>query len=126
MRYGLIDKLTVTPANVLDYKALKEIIVPHTMIFTDKLYDVREVQRILKAHHCHSAVIRKRNNKSKNKDLDKWRSKVRMPFEGTFSKLRKRAKFRGKVKVLMQCYWEAMVHNLKKAAAISPPKTCLA
>ena len=29
---------------------------------------------------------RKRNRKFKNKDLDRWRSSVPMPFESTFSK----------------------------------------
>jgi len=120
MRFGLIDKLTVTPANIIDPKVLEQILKPGTMTFADKLYDTRKAHLILKANHCHSAIIKKRNNKTKNKDLDRWRSKVRMPFEGTFSKLRKRAKFRGKVKVLMQCYFEALAHNLKKAVAVLP------
>ena len=62
----------------------------------------------------------KKNNKLKNQDLDSWKSKIRMPFEGNFSKLRKRAKFRGQTKVLFQCFSEAIVHNLKKAVIILP------
>ncbi len=120
MRCGMIDKLTVTAANVIDPKVLEQILAPNTMIFADKLYDTKKTRLILKANNCHSAVIKKRNNRTKNKDLDRWRSKVRMPFEGTFSKLRKRAKFRGKIKVLMQCYLEALCHNLKKAVSIPP------
>ena len=125
MRHGLIDKLTVTPANVPDPKALKEIITKNTMAFMDKIYDQRKAYETLKANHCHSGIIKKRNNKTKNKDLDSWKSKTRMPFEGNFSKLRKRAKFRSQVKVLMQCYFEAMAHNLKKAVAILPLETSL-
>lgn len=121
MRFGLIDKLTVTAANVIDPQVLEEIVVSRTMNFMDKLYDMKNSYSILKANNCHSAIIKKRNNKAKNKDSDRWRSKVRMPFEGNFSKLRKRAKFRGRVKVLMQCYLEAIAHNLKKAVSISPP-----
>lgn len=126
MRFGMIDKLAVTAANAVDPKVLKEIVFPGAMTFADKLYDARHAHLVLKANNCHSAVIRKRNNETKNKDLDRWRSKVRMPFEGNFSKLRKRAKFRGRVKVLMQCYLEALTHNLKKAVSISPPKASLA
>lgn len=126
MKCGMIDKLAVTPANVPDPKALEQIITPNTMPFMDKIYDQRKVYQILKANHCHSGVIKKRNNKTKNKDLDSWKSKTRMPFEGNFSKLRKRAKFRGKVKVLMQCYFEAIAHNLKKAVAILPLETSTA
>jgi len=62
----------------------------------------------------------KKNNKVKNRDLDKWKTITRMPFEGNFSKLRKRAKFRSQVKVLFQCFSEAICHNLKKAILILP------
>jgi len=123
MRHGLIDKLAVTPANTPDPKALVQIITPNTMPFMDKIYDQARVYQILKANNCHSGVIKKRNNKTKNKDLDSWKSKIRMPFEGNFSKLRKRAKFRSRIKVLAQCYFEAMAHNLKKAIAILPLET---
>jgi IS5 family transposase len=124
MRYGLIDKVAVTPANTPDPKALKNIITKNTMIFMDKIYDQKKAYSILKANNCHSGIIKKNNNKTKNKDLDKWKSKTRMPFEGNFSKLRKRAKFRSQVKVLFQCFSEAICHNLKKAILILPMENC--
>ena len=114
MRFGLIDKLALTPANVLDPHALKNICPESQMIFMDKLYDTKKSNLILTANSCASGTIRKNNNKNKNRDLDSWRSKIRMPFEGTFSKMRKRAKFRGQAKVTMQCFFEAICHNLKK------------
>lgn len=120
MRYGLIDKLAVTPANVLDPKALENICPKNQMVFMDKLYDTKKVNLILKANNCASGIIRKNNNKTKNNDLDKWRSKIRMPFESTFSKISKRAKYRGSVKVLLQYFFEATAHNLKKAIKILP------
>jgi transposase, IS5 family len=126
MRFGLIDKLTVTAANVLDFQTLEEICPRNCMVFADKLYDIQKSEFILRAKGCHSGIIKKRNNKTKNKDLDHWKSQTRMPFEGTFSKLRKRAKFRGRVKVLMQCYFEALTHNLKKAVIHLPLETRLA
>ncbi len=88
------------------------------MMKMDKLYDIKKSYSILKANYCHSGIIMKNNNKAKNRDLDRWRSKTRMPFEGNFSKLRKRAKFRSEVKVLFQCFSEAICHNLKKAVSI--------
>lgn len=120
MRFGLIDKLAVTPANVLDFQTLKNICPQNCLVFMDKLYDIKKSYSILKAKSCHSGIIMKNNNKLKNKDLDSWRSKTRMPFEGNFSKLRKRAKFRGLNKVRMQCFMEAICHNLKKAILILP------
>lgn len=123
MRHGLIKKLTVTPANVLDYKTVKNICPDQGLVFMDKLFDCREADLWIRAHHCQAATIRKNNNPKKNRDLDRWRSGIRMPFEGTFSKQSKRAKYRGQVKVLFQCFAEAIVHNLKKAVAIIPRLT---
>lgn len=123
MRYGLIEKLTVTPANVLDFQVLDEICPDQGMAFLDKLYDTGSTDRILRAHGVAAGTIRKRSNAEKNADLDRWRSSVRMPFEGTWSKLRRRTKFRGKVKVLLQCFLEATCHNLKKALTVLPTVT---
>lgn len=124
MRYGLIDKVAVTPADAPDPEALENIITKNSMIFMDKIYDQKKAYRILQANNCHSGIIKKNNNKTKNRDLDSWKSKTRMPFEGNFSKLRKRAKFKSRVKVLFQCFSEAICHNLKKAILILPAKNC--
>lgn len=123
MRFGLIAKVDVTPANIPDFRGIKNIIPKQGMSFLDKGYDYQEVDDLLKTNNCHPAIIRKNNNQNKNKDLDRWISAIRMPFEGTFSKLRKRAKFKGKTKVLFQCLFEAMSHNLKKAVTILPMQT---
>ena len=118
MRHGLIEKVCVTPANILDFQVLENICPKNTMVFADKLYDNKKSELILKANNCHGGIIMKNNNKNKNKDLDKWKSKTRMPFEYNFSKLRKKAKFKSQVKVLMQCYLESICFNLKKAVKV--------
>ncbi len=115
MRHGLIKKLAVTPANVIDYETVKNICPDQGMVFMDKLFDCAEADKWITAHGCVAATIRKKNNPHKDKDLDVWRSKMRMPFEGTFSKQWKRAKYRGLLKVTFQCFFEALVLNLKKA-----------
>lgn len=118
LRFGLIEKTAVTPANVLDFKVLEHICPDQGMVLCDKLYDCREADRVLRAHGCHAATIRKNNNKRKQRDLDRWRSGVRMPFESVFSKVEKRARYRGLVKVVFQNFFAAIVHNLKKAVTI--------
>ncbi len=123
MRHGLIEKTTVTPANILDFKTLPDICPNQGLVFMDKLYDCREVDQALQNYSCHPATIRKNNNKTKQKDLDRWRSSVRMPFEGVFSKLGKRAKYRGLAKVAFQNLFACVVHNLKKAVTILPGET---
>ncbi len=120
MRHGLIDKLAVTPANVLDFEILPNICPRHALVFMDKLYDTKKSDLILKMNNCAAGTIRKNNNKNKNHDLDSWHSKIRMPFERVFSKQNKRTKYRGTVKVLFQCFAEAICHNLKAAVKIIP------
>lgn len=120
MRYGLIEKTAVTTANVLDFKVLKHVVPKQGMVFMDKLFDCKEVDLVLQANNCHAATIRKNNNKLKQKDLDRWRSHIRMPFEGTFSKLPKRARYRGLNKVIFQNYFASIAHNLKKAVTVLP------
>jgi len=123
MRHGLINKLAVTPANILDFKTVKNICPEQGMVFMDKLFDCREADFWLRANGCADATIRKNTSKQKSRDLDRWRSRVRMPFEGTFSKLNHRARYRGCVKVYFQCVAEALIHNLKKALAVLPART---
>lgn len=123
MRHGLIEKTAVTAANVLDFKMLQQVCPSQGLVFADKLYDCREADAALRAYGCHPAIIRKNNNRTKQKDLDRWRSQVRMPFEGIFSKLKKRARYRGLDKVAFQNFFASIVHNLKKAVTILPRET---
>lgn len=120
MRYGLISKTTVTPANVLDYQVVEQICPKEGYVFMDKLYDTKDTDKKIRASGCSPGTIRKNNNPIKNRDLDRWRSQLRMPYEGTFSKLPKRARYRGKTKIAFQNFGESMVYNLKKAINYLP------
>lgn len=122
MRYGLIEKLRVTPANVLDPQVLTSILPRTGMAFMDKLYDTNEVHAYLKAYGIGDAVILKHTRKNKDPALDGWRSRTRMPFEGVFSKRQRRTRYRGTAKVAMQEFLEGIAHNLKKAVRIIPAR----
>jgi transposase, IS5 family len=127
MRCGLIREVAVTPANVLDFEAVEKIMPNQGAVFMDKGYDTKETDDIINAHGCYAATIRKNNNKEKNSDLDSWHSKIRMPFEGTFSKMDKHARYRGLTKNSMQGFLQAVAYNLKKAVNIlTVPPTPLA
>jgi len=115
MKFGLITKTTVTPADIPDFRVLRHICPEDSMVFLDKLFDVASADKILKQNRCHPATIRKKNNPVKNCDLDRWRSQVRMPFESIFSKLPKRTRYRGLLKVMFQNYLESITYNLKIA-----------
>jgi IS5 family transposase len=125
MRYGLISKTTVTPANVLDYQVVEQICPKQGYVFMDKLYDTKGTDTKIRASGCSPGTIRKNNNPTKNYDLDRWRSQMRMPYEGTFSKLPKRARYRGKTKVLLQNFGESIAYNLKKAVHYLPESAYL-
>jgi IS5 family transposase len=120
MRYGLITKTTVTPANVLDYQVVEQICPKEGYVFMDKLYDTKDTDKKIRASGCSPGTIRKNNNPNKNYDLDRWRSSLRMPYESTFSKLSKRARYKGLTKVAFQNFAESMVYNLKKAINYLP------
>ena len=123
MRHGLIKKVAVTPANVPDFKTVKSIAPQQGAVFMDKMYDTKKTDAILRGMGIHTATIRKNNNRTKNRDLDRWRSGIRMPFEGVFSKMSKRARYRGHAKVVMQAFFQAITHNLKKAVRILTVET---
>lgn len=84
MRQGLITKVAVTPANICPDSG---------MVFADKAYCLNEAQSVMKQRGCHSGAILRENIKNKNAEKDCWLTKVRMPFEGVFSKMNKRARF---------------------------------
>lgn len=123
MKFGLITKTIVTAANIPDFRALRHICPEDSMVFMDKLYDTTSTDRVLRENGCHPATIRKKNNPTKNKDLDRWRSQVRMPFESVFSKLKKRTRYRGLLKVMFQNYLESITYNLKIAVNTLPLAT---
>lgn len=121
MRHGLVQKVAVTSANVPDFKPVGSILPTQGAVFMDKLYDTKKTNALVRAAGCHVATIRKNTNKEKNRDLDRFRSAIRMPFEGVFSKMSKLARYRGHAKVVMQAFFQAIVHNLKKAVRLLFP-----
>lgn len=125
MRYGLIDKTAVTPANIPDFKVVNRICPKEGLVFMDKLYDTKKTEGVIRGNGCSPGTIKKNNNPNKNFDLDRWRSTVRMPFEGTFASLSKRARYRGLKKIVFQNFLQSICFNLKKAITITPNLTCV-
>ena len=118
MHQGLISKVALTPANIHDGAALKHVCPSQGAVVADKIYSDGKAQKELRARGLHSMAINKNNSKQKDKDKDAFFSSLRMPFEGVFSQMSKRARYRGKVKVYFQALMEAMVHNVKRLITI--------
>ena len=121
MKQGLIMKAAATTARVPDHKALKHICPKRGMVIADKGYCVREAQKVMKSNNCHSGAMLKNNIKNKDHRKDSFLSKLRMPFEGVFSKMSKRVRYKGIAKVQFQVTMQALVHNLKRLIKIDAP-----
>ena len=114
MQSGLINKVAITPANTMDAKGLKHVCPNGGAVFGDKGYCIKPAQDILKMKGCHNSTIRKNNMKGKNFDLDRYRTKLRAPYERIFSKTSKRVRYRGVVKNQFSAFFQAMCLNLKR------------
>lgn len=121
MGSGMIKKIAVTSADVMDEHGFKHVCPDGGMVFGDKSYCVEVVQREMQRRGCHSGAIMKKNMKLKNYDKDKWLCKVRGPYENIFSKMKKRAIYRGLAKMQMQAFMSAIVFNVKRLIKLKSP-----
>lgn len=118
MRHGLINKVDITSAEKSDTEGLK-LICPHSgMVFGDKAYCGSKSAEILDKNNCYSGIIKRNNMKGKDFRHDKWLTKVRMPYEGVFSKMSKKCRYKGTVKQRFQAMMEAFVYNAKRLVKI--------
>ncbi len=122
MQSGLVNKVAATPANVDDAKGLRHVCPDQGAVYADKGYCTAPAQRELKRKGCHSAVIKKNNMAAKNRDKDRWLSKMRAPYERVFSKRSKQVRYRGQAKVQFQVACTAIGHNLKRLVVLGVDK----
>ena len=84
---------------------------------TDKGY-VGAITEMLR-RGVHPMVIKRNNMKDKNADLDRWLTKLRAPYEGTFSKQNKRVRYRGVAKNQGAEFMYATAHNFRRLLALN-------
>ena len=122
MKHGLVNKVVMTTAKVPDNDpdVVDSLCPKQGMVMADKMYDTHDVDLILRVHECANGIIQRKNRKTKNPDLDRWRSSVRMPFENVFSKLGKFTRYRGRLKVIFQGFAEAFAFNLRRMTQLCP------
>ena len=87
--------MAATPTNITDAQALKHVCQNQGMVILDKGYDTKDAEKVAKIKGCHFRAIKKNNRKDKNRDLDRWLSKIRMLLECNFSKINPKARYRG-------------------------------
>ena len=118
MQSGLINKVAVTPANVTDNKGFKHVCPKDGAVYADKGYCLEDSHRAAKIKNVHLVAIKKNNMKDKNKDLDRWGTKIRSPYERVFSKDNKRVRYVGIAKNQFAEFMKAICFNLRRVTAI--------
>ena len=121
MQSGLINKVSVTPANIPDAKGLKNVCPNQGAIYADKAYCTKKARRYSAKRGCHLAAIKKNNMKDKNRDLDRWISSIRSPYERVFSQQRKRVRYCGIYKNQFAAFMETICFNLRRLSVLDPP-----
>ena len=121
MQSGMINKVAVTPANVIDAKGLKHVCPNQGAVYADKGYCTKPARCAAAVKGVHLAAIKNNNMKTKNKDKDKWYSKMRSPYERVFSKANHRVRYTGVAKNQFAEFMYAMCFNLRRLVAIPPP-----
>jgi transposase, IS5 family len=121
MQTGLINKVSITPANVTDAKGFRHICPNQGAVYADKGYCIKSAVIEAKSKLCHLAAIKKNNMKGKNRDLDRWYTNRRSPYERVFSQREKRVRYRGVGKNQFAAFMQAICFNMKRLSVLDPP-----
>ncbi len=121
MQSGLINKVKLTTANEQDGNHVKSICPNRGAVYGDKGYCTKKSVKSIKTKGCHVATIKKKNMRGKNKELDKWYSNLRFPYERVFSKIRRRVRYIGIVKNQFSEFFYALSYNIKRLIVLNSP-----
>ncbi len=122
---GLINKVAVTPANTTDAKGFAHVCPAQGAVYADKAYCGQGAKRVAAKKNCHLAAIKRNNMKDKNKDKDRWYTKIRSPYERVFSKENKQVRYRGIMKNQFAAFMQAICFNLKRLVVLNRTNLCL-
>jgi len=118
MQSGMITKVAVTKANVSDGDGARHVLPRSGAVTGDKGY-VGAIHEILR-RGLHPMVIKRNNMKDKNADLDRWFTKLRCPYERTFSKQNKRVRYKGVTKNQGAEFMYAVAYNFRRLLVLNP------
>jgi len=118
MQRGMITKVAVTAANVADVDGARHILPKSGAVAGDKGY-VGAIGEMLR-RGLHPMVIKRKNMKDKNADLDRWITKLRCPYERVFSKQNNRVRYKGVVKNQGAEFMHAVAHNFRRLLVLNP------
>ena len=95
-------------------------------VYGDKAYCTEASRHAAAQNSCHLAVVKRNNMKGKNRDLDRWYTGIRSPYERVFSQRNKRVRYRGVAKNQFAAFMESICFNLKRLVILEPENLQLA
>ena len=121
MKHGFVTKAVVTSANITDAQAMKYVCPSSGAVVADKGYGIGESSRLIKKRGLGDLTIKKNNMKDKNRDKDRFISRIRSPYEGFFSNIPKRVRYKGLAKNNFSFLMQSLVFNIKLLAKLNAP-----
>lgn len=118
MQSGLINKANVVPGNVHDSRTVGGVCPDAGALYGDKGFCGKAPDREARRRSCSPRFIKRNNMKAKNKDLDRYLTKIRAPYERVFSKENKKARYLGIRKNLFAELMDALAFNCKRLLMI--------
>jgi transposase, IS5 family len=119
MQSGMINKVAITSANVTDARGFKHVCPNSGAVYADKGYCLSPSKTESKRKRIHLCAVKRNNMKGKNRDLDKYYTKLRCPYERVFSKANKRLRYIGIAKNQFSSMMHAICFNLKRLSTLS-------
>lgn len=119
MQSGMINKVAITSANIIDSKGFKHVAPNQGAAYADKGYCDKNAKLTAATKSLHLCAIKKNNMKDKDCDLDRYYTALRAPFEHVFSKQNKRVRYRGIAKNQFSAFMRAITFNLKRLVVLT-------
>ena len=128
MQNRLINKIAITPANVTDARGFKHVRPKQGAVYGDKDYCVKPAREVMEKYGLHDATVKLNHMKVKNKDKDRWLTKIRAPYERVFSARSRQVKYQGVEKNQFKAFGRAIAFNLKRLVTLGADERglCLA
>ena len=122
---GLINKVSVTPANVTDAQGFGHVCHNSGAVYADKGYCLNPAKQVAQRKNIHLAAIKRNNMAGKNRDFDRWLTFIRSPYERVFSKHNRHVRYVGIAKNQFAEFMKAICFNMRRILVLqSDNMTC--
>jgi len=118
MQSGRINKIAVTPANVTDAQGFKHVAPKQGAVYGNKGYCIKPARLEMEKRGLHDATVELIHMKVKDRDKDRWLTKIRAPYERVFSQRDRRVRYSGVEKNQFRAFGRAIAFNLKRLVAL--------